>query len=268
MSRKFTLALFTVLILSTLSFSREFFIDIPRGIAFTIEYSRIVRQFAIEKNQQITDYSGKWNVYQKIASPSVNVYLPFSVPTIIRLTNGITISDTENAGMLYLKTLSGRENGLSEKLYETDTITFTSFPWEFENGYLEVNNRDHQMFLPVYITNLGYQNKLDELMTYLNGEEKAFRILLDESLKKEAPKTYTNPPEINLSIPIMSKKVKMVRARLQEPILLMENTNGIWNTPDLQEKDSSLLFEAVVPGTYTVKFTSTDYIMDYFITVK
>jgi len=268
MNRKITIALFTVLLLTTLSFSREFFIDIPRGIAFTIEYSRIVRQFRIEKNKPVTDYSGKWNVYQKIDPPTVNVHLPFSVPTIIRLTNGITISDVENTGMLYLKSLSEKENGLSEKLYETDTITFTSFPWEFENGYLDVKNRDYQMFLPVYITNLGYQNKLDELMTYLNTEEKAFQILLDENLKKEPPKTYTNPPEIKLNIPIMSKKVKMVRARLHESILLMENTNGIWNTPDFQEKDSSLLFEALVPGTYTVKFTSTDYIMDYFITVK
>lgn len=268
MNKKFTLSLFIFLLLYTLPFSREFFIDIPKGMAFTIEYSRIVRQFGVEKNQQITDYTGKWNVYQKIAPPSVNVYTPFSVPTLIRLTNGITISDTKNAGMIYLKTLTQKENTLSEKLYETDKITFTTFPWEFENGYLEVKNREYQIFLPVYITNLGYQNKLDDLMTYLNGEEKSFRILLDENLRKEPPTTYTNPPEINLNIPIMSKKVKMVRAKLQESILLMENTKGIWNTPDFQEKDSSLLFEAVVPGTYTVKFTSTEYIMDYFITVK
>lgn len=268
MNRKFTLVLFTIFLLSTLSFSREFFIDIPRGMAFTIEYSRIVRRFGVEKNQQITDYTGKWKVYQKIAPPSVNVYTPFSVPTLIRLTNGITISDTKNAGMIYLKPLTEKENALSEKLYEADTITFTTFPWEFENGYLEVKNRDYQIFLPVYITNLGYQNKLDELMVHLNGEEKTFQILLDETLRTDPPKTYTNPPEINLNIPVMSKKLKMVRARLQESILLMENTKGIWNTPDFQEKDSSLLFEAVVPGTYTVKFTSTEYIMDYFITVK
>lgn len=268
MNRKITLALFSVLLLYNLAVSREFFIDVPRGIAFTIEYSRIVRQFSAEKNQPITDYSGKWHVYEKIESPKLNVSLPFTVPTLIRLTNEITISDSNHYGMISLSPLSEKENGLSEKLYETDTITFTTFPWEFENGYLEVNNRDHQIFLPVYITNLGYQNKLDELMTFLNGEEKAFRILLDETLHQEPPKTYTNPPEITLQIPIMSKKVKMVRAQLDESILLMENTNGIWNTPDFQEKDSSLLFEAIVPGTYTVKFTSTDYIMDYFITVK
>jgi len=268
MNKKNTLVLLSVLLVFSLIFSREFFIDIPRGIAFTIEYSRIVRQFGAEKNKAITDYIGKWNVYQKIESPTVNIHLPFSVPTLIRLTNEITLSDSKNQGMIFLKPLITKANGLSEKLYETDTITFTSFPWEFENGYLEVNNRDHQIFLPVYITNLGYQNKLDELMTHLNGEEKAFQILLDEKLRKEPPKTYTNPPEINLNIPIMSKKVKMVRAQLDESILLIENTNGIWNTPDFQEKDSSLLFEALVPGTYTVKFTSTDYIMDYFITVK
>jgi len=268
MNRKIAVMLFAFLLLFSLSYSREFFIDLPRGLAFTIEYSRIVRQFKVEKNEQISDYAGKWNVFQKIEPPSVNLALPFSVPTFIRLTNGITISDTKGNGTLYLSTLGEKENGLSERLYETDTITFTSFPWEFENGYLEVKSRDYQMFLPVYITNLGYQNKLDKLMTFLSSEEESFQLLLDETLKKSPPQTYTTPPEITLQIPFMSKKVKMVRAKLDESILLMENTAGIWNTPDAFEKDSSLLFEALVPGTYTVKFTSTEYIMDYFITVK
>ncbi|MFP4461892.1 MAG: hypothetical protein ACLFQE_06815, partial [Thermotogota bacterium] len=216
----------------------------------------------------LTDYSGKWDVYQKIEPPSVNVNVPFSPPTFIRLTNRITITDRKGYGTLYLKTLGDKENGLSKKLYETKSVTFTSFPWEFENGYLEVKNREYQNFLPIYITNLGYQNKLDELMSHLRSEEESFRFLLDEALQKKPPKTYTTPPDIDIQVPLISKRVKMVRAKLQESILLMENTKGIWNTPDFQEKDSSLLFKAVVPGTYTVKFTSTDYIMDYFITVK
>jgi len=268
MNKTIVLVLLTTLLIWTTSHSREFFIDIPKGIAFTIEYARIVRQFDVKKNKQITDYSGKWNVYQKIEPPTVNVFIPFSIPTLVRLTNGITISDTEGYGMLYLKTLKDKENNLSEKLYETDTITFTTFPWEFENGYLEVTSRDYQKFLPVYVTNLGYQNKLDKLMEYLSSEAESFNLLLSEGLKKNPPNRYTTPPEIPLQIPRMSKKVKMVRARLDESILLIENTSGIWNTPGSYEKDSSLLFEALIPGTYTVKFTSTNTITDYFISVK
>ncbi len=268
MTKKNSLVFLIIFLVLSITFSREFFIDVPRGIGFTIEYSRIVRQFGVEKNQQVTDYTGKWDVVAKIDPPHTNVFIPFEVPTVIRLANGLTISDSHDYGMICLKNPGPKEDRLSEKLYETDSVTFCSFPWEFSNGYLEVKNREHQMFLPVYVTNLGYQNKLDALMEFLRTEEESFMILLDEQLKVSPPKKYTEPPSVNLKIPLMSKKVKMVRARLGEEMLLMENTDGIWNTPDSFENDTSLLFEAVVPGTYTVKFASTDYIIDYFITVK
>lgn len=263
-----TALLIMALCLLTYTFSRELFIDVPKGIGFTIEYSRIVRQFMIEKNERLTDYTGVWPVVKKIQPPTVNLSMPFSVPTLIQLANGTSLSDRKGYGSLLIQSVPNQANSISEKLYETSSVTFCTFPWEFENGVLEVNNRDYQQFLPVYITHLGYQNKLNDLMTYLKSEQDSFEMLLDPTLKIIPPKHYSSPPQKSYQIPMMSKKVRMIRAKLGESLLLMETTNGIWNASDAIEKDSSFLFEAIVPGTYTVKFVSTTSITDYFITVQ
>jgi len=260
--------LIMALCLLTYSFSRELFIDIPKGIGYTIEYSRIVRQFLIEKNTRLSDYTGEWPVVKKIQPPKVNLSLPFSVPTLVQLANSVSMSDRKGYGSLFIQAAPNQANGISEKLYETSSVTFCTFPWEFENGMLEVSSRDYQQFLPVYITYLGYQNKLNDLMTLLKSEQTAFELLLDPALKIDQPRQYILPPQTVITPPLMTKKVRMVRAKLGESILLMETTDGIWNTSDTFEKDTSLLFEAIIPGTYTVKFASTTFITDYFITVK
>jgi len=260
--------LIMALCLLTYTFSRELFIDIPKGIGFTIEYSRIVRQFMVEENGRLSDYTGEWLVVKKLEPPTVNLSMPFSVPTLIQLANGVSLSDRKGYGNLLIQTAPNQSNGISEKLFETVSVTFCVFPWEFENGMLEVKSRDYQQFLPVYITYLGYQNKLNDLMIYLKSEQESFEMLLDPALKTIQTKHYSSPPQTTYQIPLMSKKVRMVRAKLGESLLLMETTSGIWNAPDDIEKDTSFLYEALVPGTYTVKFTSTTFITDYFITVK
>jgi hypothetical protein len=259
--RKTTLLI--ILILATLTFSQDFFLDIPKRIGFVIEYGRIVRQLKIEKRTQLHDYDGTWSVYQRIAQPSDLINIPFEIPTMIKLSNSITLSDNKDYGDIYIQSINSDQSVLSEMLYEAKEITFCTFPWILENGRLEVQKSEYSRFLPVYITNMGYQNKLDDLFADLKEDRETFSLLLDENLAKDDTQKYREPIDIKIIPPEMIKTEKDVLVYLNEEILLYEYDYGIWNTLDYNYEDSSILMKIQIPGKYRIIFTAPGHITYY-----
>ncbi|HOO34305.1 MAG TPA: hypothetical protein PK466_14030 [Thermotogota bacterium] len=267
--RRFLIGSSLLLIVSVCLFSQEFFLDIPKKIGFVIEYGRIVRQLKVEKRNPIHDYDGTWSVYQRINAPSLITNPPFEVPTLIRLSNGIILSDHTGYGDICIEPVNSDPAALSELLYKVDEITFCTFPWLFENGTLVVQKSEYSKFLPVFITNLGYQDRLDALFDDLKEDHDTFTLLLDESLARKNTTEYKEPIDIHLNVPdqVITKTVKNIAAYLNEEILLYEFDYGYWNTLDYNYRDSSILLKIQVPGKYRIIFTATGHITYYNLEV-
>ncbi len=264
MNKNLKYLIILTLILTTIAFSQEFFLDIPKRIGFVIEYGRIVRQLRIVKRNQIHDYVGTWRVYKRITSPSKITNPPFEVPTMLKLSNDIIISDDENYGDIYLEAVNSEQSTLSEILFDAEEITFCTFPWLFENGTLEVQKSEYSRFLPVYITNMGYQDKLDALFSKLKEDRDIFSLLLDETKAKNDTKEYQEPIDIIINPPYeITKTEKDILVYLNEEVLLYEYDYGIWNIPDHKYNDSSILMKIEVPGQYRIAFTTPGHITYY-----
>ncbi len=175
--RRFIIIL--LITLSTLTFSQVLYIDLPKGIGFTREYGRIIREFKVKKNDELHDYKGSWRVIKRFSPPALNVVLPFQPPSVITLSNKMNISDKRDYGEISIDRFEN-ETSLRRILSETEKVVFDDFPWEFENGILEIKNRDYQSFLPVYITHLGYQERIEHLFAKLKSDQSSFNIVMEE----------------------------------------------------------------------------------------
>jgi len=171
--------MFLLITLSPYAFSQILYIDLPKGIGFTREYGRIIREFKVNKNVDIHDYNGSWRVIKRFSPSDVNVMLPFHPPSIITLSNKMNISDRREYGDISIDRFKN-ETSLNRILSETEKVVFDDFPWEFENGMLEIKNRDYQNFLPVYIKHLGYQNRIEQLFSKLKSAQDSFNLVLEE----------------------------------------------------------------------------------------